>query len=177
MFYKTCLRLALALPTLPCPPAADSMMEVLPTPGTGPCPQLLGWTDKGHIELHFGQGPRVPAWAKGQLSPDRAEPGPPALAGPKERCIQGGSSEQNVKRCETKILALNHHVPWDSSLSRLTFMNPSADGGHHLHSPSPGLVGELKVMSAKRAEIRGRTNTLQRSRRKATTAYSLYYRI
>lgn len=87
---SSCLRLAPALPALPRPPAADSVMEVLPTPGTGPCPQLLGWTDKGHIELHFGQGPRVPAWAKGQLSPEKAEPGPlPLLLDPRRGAYRG----------------------------------------------------------------------------------------
>lgn len=63
-----------------------------------------------------------------------------------------------------QILALNHHVPWDSSLSCLTFMifmNPSADGGITSGSPSPRPVGKLKVMSAERAEIQGRTNTTE----------------
>ena len=95
-------------------------------------------------------------------------------------CHEDEEPKQPSGATPPQILALNHHVPWDSSLSHLTFMifmNPSAGGGHHLYSPSPGLVAELKVMSAEMAEIQGRTNTLQRSRREAATAHSLYYRI
>lgn len=76
-----------------------------------------------------------------------------------------------------QVLTLNHHVTWDSSLSPLAFVNPSAEWGHHLCSPSPGLVAELKVMNDERAEIQGKTNSLQRSRRKAAMAHSLHYHI
>lgn len=75
---SSCLGLAPALPALPCPPAAGSGIEVLPTPGTGPFPQFLGVGRQGAaLSSTLGGGPRVPAWAEGQLSPEIAEPGHP----------------------------------------------------------------------------------------------------
>lgn len=53
-------------------------IEVLPTLGTGPCPQFLGVGRQGAaLSSTLGGGPRVPAWAEGQLSPEIAEPGHP----------------------------------------------------------------------------------------------------
>lgn len=53
-------------------------IEVLPTPGTGPCPQFLGvGRQEAALSSTLGGGPRVPAWAEGQLSPEIAEPGHP----------------------------------------------------------------------------------------------------
>lgn len=71
-------KLAPALPALPCPPATKSGMEVLPTLGTGPYPRPLGVGRQGAaLNSTLGGGPRVPAWAEGQLSTEIAEPGTP----------------------------------------------------------------------------------------------------
>lgn len=35
------------------------------------------------------------------------------------------------------ILTINHHVPQDSSLSLLAFVDPAEEWGYHLCSPSP----------------------------------------
>lgn len=53
---------------------------------------------------------------------------------------------------------LNYFVPWDSLF---LLVDPSAEWGHPLCSPSPGLAKELKVMNAGRAELQGRTNTTE----------------
>lgn len=68
-------------------------MEILPTLGTGPCPQLLGVGKQGvALSSTLGRGPRVPAWAGGQLSPEIVEPEPPHnthLVSPREGYMKG----------------------------------------------------------------------------------------
>lgn len=80
-------------------------MEVLPTPGTGPCPQLLGVGRQGAaLSSTLGGGPRVPAWAESQLSPEIAEPGPPSLNDPKGGVYKGGLLCRGVKECPKSSL-------------------------------------------------------------------------
>lgn len=55
--------------------------------------------------------------------------------------MRGGAFRAGVFS-NARVLTLHHHVPWDSTLSPLSSVNPCPECEHRLCSPSPGLVGE-----------------------------------
>lgn len=117
-----------------------------------------GGQTRGSIELHSGRGAQSPCLGRGPAEPRNSRARTPlSLSEPKRGVHKGGTSGQ---RCQTmpQAITLNHHGPWDTSSSP-AFADPPAEREHPLCSPSPGLVGELEVMNAEKAEIQGRTNS------------------